>query len=54
MSRYFSHIYIVLGERVDDEEWIVRVWYKPFISLIWIGAIITASKQSKKFMYLVL
>ena len=42
MSRYFSHIYIVLGERVDDEEWIVRVWYKPFISLIWIGAIITA------------
>ena len=42
MSRYFSHIYIVLGERVDDEEWIVRVWYKPFISLIWIGSIITA------------
>ena len=42
MSRYFSHIYIVLGERVDDEEWIVRIWYKPFISLIWIGAIITA------------
>ena len=39
---HFSHIYIVLGERVDDEEWIVRVWYKPFISLIWIGAIITA------------
>ena len=31
-----------LGERVDDEEWIVRVWYKPLISLIWIGSIITA------------
>ena len=42
MTNYLSHIYIVLGEKVGDKEWIVRVWYKPFISLIWIGSLITA------------
>ena len=42
MSQFLSHIYIVLGEKVGDEEWVVRIWYKPFITLIWIGAFLTA------------
>ena len=41
-SEYFSHVYIILGEKIDTEEWIVRIWFKPLISLIWIGALITA------------
>ena len=42
LTRYFSHIYIVLGEKINDEEWVVRIWYKPLILLIWIGAIVVA------------
>ena len=42
MTKFLSHIYIVLGEKVGDEEWVVRIWYKPFITLIWIGALLTA------------
>jgi len=41
-SKYFSHIYIILGEKINSEEWVVRIWYKPLVSLIWIGALITA------------
>ena len=41
-SKYFSHIYIILGEKINSEEWMVRVWFKPLVSLIWIGALITA------------
>ena len=41
-SKYFSHIYIILGEKINSEEWMVRIWFKPLVSLIWIGALITA------------
>ena len=41
-SKYFSHIYIILGEKINSEKWVVRIWYKPLVSLIWIGALITA------------
>ena len=42
MTNFLSHIYIVLGEKVGSEEWVIRIWYKPFISLIWIGALFAA------------
>jgi cytochrome c-type biogenesis protein CcmF len=42
MTNFLSHIYIVLGEKVGGEEWVIRIWYKPFISLIWIGALFAA------------
>ena len=41
-SKYFSHIYIILGEKINSDEWMVRIWFKPLVSLIWIGALITA------------
>ena len=41
-SKNFSHIYIILGEKINSEEWMVRIWFKPLVSLIWIGALITA------------
>ena len=41
-SKYFSHIYIILGEKINSEEWMVRIWFKPLVSLIWIGALIAA------------
>ena len=41
-SKYFSHVYIILGEKINSDEWMVRIWFKPMVSLIWIGALITS------------
>jgi len=35
-------LYVSLGEPVDGGAWIVRVYYKPFVVWIWIGAIFMA------------
>ncbi len=35
-------IYVALGERLDDNAWAVRLYYKPFIRWIWIGGLFMA------------
>jgi len=36
-------LFIALGEPLDEEgAWAVRIYYKPFIRWIWLGAIIMA------------
>ncbi|MBT8433417.1 MAG: heme lyase NrfEFG subunit NrfE, partial [Gammaproteobacteria bacterium] len=36
-------LFIALGEPLDNEgAWAVRIYYKPFIRWIWLGAIIMA------------
>lgn len=37
----FSQLYLQLGEPLDDTH-VVRVWHKPYITLIWLGAILMA------------
>jgi len=37
----FSQLYLQLGEPLDDTH-IIRVWHKPYITLIWLGAILMA------------
>jgi cytochrome c-type biogenesis protein CcmF len=37
-----SQIYIQLGETGADGNHVVRVWYKPYVTLIWLGALIMA------------
>jgi cytochrome c-type biogenesis protein CcmF len=41
---YFNHLYIVMGQEqpLNSGQRIVRVYYNPFIILIWIGAFIMA------------
>ncbi len=43
-SSFFSHLYIVLGaeQPIGSGSRVVRVYYNPLVSLIWIGAIIMA------------
>ena len=36
----FRDLYIALGEPLTHEEWSVRLYYKPFIRFIWLGAFI--------------
>ncbi|MFD2180225.1 heme lyase CcmF/NrfE family subunit [Veronia pacifica] len=35
-------LYVALGERLDDGAWAVRLYYKPFVRWIWLGALIMA------------
>ncbi|MCS6760778.1 MAG: heme lyase CcmF/NrfE family subunit [Candidatus Devosia symbiotica] len=37
----FSQIYLQLGEPLEDTH-VVRIWHKPYITLIWIGALLMA------------
>lgn len=36
----FHDLYIALGEPLDRHDWSIRLYYKPFIHLIWLGAIL--------------
>lgn len=36
------HVYVSLGEPLDDKAWGVRVYYKPFVDWIWIGSALMA------------
>ncbi|MCS6758651.1 MAG: heme lyase CcmF/NrfE family subunit [Candidatus Devosia euplotis] len=37
----FSQLYLQLGESLENTH-VVRIWYKPYITLIWIGALLMA------------
>ena len=41
-SGLFRDLYVSLGEEVSPGIWIVRVYYKPFVSWIWGGAVLMA------------
>jgi cytochrome c-type biogenesis protein CcmF len=36
------HLYVALGEAIGPKVWIVRLYYKPFISWIWSGCLLMA------------
>lgn len=36
----FRDLYIALGQPLDNDEWTVRIYYKPFIRWIWMGGIL--------------
>ena len=36
-STLFHDLYISLGEPVERDRWGVRIYYKPFMSFLWIG-----------------
>jgi cytochrome c-type biogenesis protein CcmF len=35
-----GQLYAVLGEETDDGRWQLRLWWKPFVPLIWLGGIL--------------
>ena len=41
-SGIFRHVYVALGEQLDKGAWAVRLYYKPFVSWIWYGAVLMA------------
>jgi cytochrome c-type biogenesis protein CcmF len=41
-SNLFRDLYVALGEPVSENEWIVRIQYKPMIAWIWGGTLLMA------------
>ena len=39
----FSQLYLQLGEAAADGSHVVRAWFKPYVTLIWLGALIMAA-----------
>ncbi|MDE2405116.1 MAG: heme lyase CcmF/NrfE family subunit [Sphingomonadales bacterium] len=37
-----GQLYLVLGEQAGDGRWLVRLWWKPFVVLIWVGGALIA------------
>jgi len=42
LTRWNGQLYTVLGEEVSDGRWQLRLWWKPFVTMIWIGGILVA------------
>jgi cytochrome c-type biogenesis protein CcmF len=40
LTRWNGQLYAVLGQETDDGRWQLRLWWKPFAPLIWIGGIL--------------
>ena len=40
LTRWNGQLYAVLGEQSDDGRWQLRLWWKPFVPLIWLGGIL--------------
>ncbi|MCE7797403.1 heme lyase CcmF/NrfE family subunit [Sphingobium sufflavum] len=37
LTRWNGQLYVVLGDSLDDGRWQLRIWWKPFVTLIWAG-----------------
>lgn len=43
LTRWDGQLYVVLGERLEDGRWQMRIWWKPFVTLIWLGGFMIAA-----------
>jgi cytochrome c-type biogenesis protein CcmF len=41
-TRWNGQLYAVIGEEADRGRWQIRLWWKPFVTMIWIGGMIVA------------
>ncbi|MGE4409101.1 MAG: heme lyase CcmF/NrfE family subunit [Sphingobium sp.] len=42
LTKWDGQLYVVLGDRLDDGRWQMRIWWKPFVTLIWLGGVLIA------------
>ena len=42
VTRWNGQLYAVLGNEAEDGRWQLRLWWKPFVTLIWIGGLMIA------------
>ena len=41
-TRLDGQLYTVIGKSGDDGRWQLRLWWKPFVTLIWLGGAMVA------------
>ena len=41
-TRWNGQLYTVLGEEAEGGRWQLRLWWKPFVPLIWLGGLLVA------------
>ncbi len=41
-TRWNGQLYTVLGDEGEDGRWQLRLWWKPFVPLIWLGGLLVA------------
>ncbi|GAA4644122.1 heme lyase CcmF/NrfE family subunit [Pontixanthobacter gangjinensis] len=41
-TRWNGQLYAVIGNQASDGRWQLRLWWKPFVTLIWYGGILVA------------
>jgi cytochrome c-type biogenesis protein CcmF len=39
-SRIHGDLYVQMGEVIQGQTWLVRIWVKPFVSWIWVGCLL--------------
>ena len=42
LTRWNGQFYAILGDAAGEDRWQLRLWWKPFVTLIWYGAILIA------------
>jgi cytochrome c-type biogenesis protein CcmF len=42
LTRWNGQLYVVLGDEVEGGRWQLRIWWKPFVTLIWLGGVMIA------------
>ena len=42
LTQWDGQLYVVLGEEVEGGRWQLRIWWKPFVTLIWFGGVLIA------------
>ena len=42
LTRWNGQLYVVLGDEVEGGRWQLRIWWKPFVTLIWLGGALIA------------
>jgi cytochrome c-type biogenesis protein CcmF len=40
LTRGFSQLYVALGDHTDDGGIVVRIWWKPMVTMIWLGPLL--------------
>ena len=42
LTRWNGQLYVVLGGQAEGDRWQLRIWWKPFVTLIWLGGALIA------------
>ncbi|RVT41076.1 heme lyase CcmF/NrfE family subunit [Sphingobium algorifonticola] len=42
LTRWDGQLYVVLGQEAGEGRWQIRIWWKPLVTLIWLGGMMIA------------